>query len=106
MAGTNKKTSLPSELQDIVTPERLTTMEDRLGKAYSSERYEEFQAAVEKIIHKELTTDEVHKKLNPHIDARVQKYIQERGWKNKNFWIPTIGVLLTAIATAALYFKK
>ncbi len=49
----NKKLSksiIPSELENVATTSDIDVLDEKLGKCYSSERYEDFQAAVEKII--------------------------------------------------------
>jgi hypothetical protein len=99
------RSSLPDELQNVATTEDISMLEGKVNNCYSKDRYEDFQEAVEKIVHKELTTDTVHDKLNAHIDTRVEKIINERGWKNKNFWIPTVIASIAAIAAVAALFK-
>ena len=49
----NKKTlkvKIPSELENVATTSDIDVLDEKLGKCYSSERYEDFQVAVEKII--------------------------------------------------------
>lgn len=85
-----KKSGLPTELEGIASVEQLNSLEARLEKSYSSERYEEFQDAVEKIINRTLETESAHNKLETKIQAEIKKYMDDKGWKNKTFWIPTI----------------
>lgn len=45
-----KKRALPSELEGVAYAEDVTAIQERVDKCYSTERYEEFQGTVEKII--------------------------------------------------------
>lgn len=98
----NKKQALPSELEGVASVEQLNGLEERLEKAYSSERYEEFQEAVEKIIWRALETDTAHTKFEAKIQTEIKKYMEEKGWKNKTFWIPTIIAIIAAVAAVIL----
>lgn len=53
MAGKAKR-ALPAELEGIAYAEDLNAIQEKVDKCYSSERYEEFQGAVEKIVWKYL----------------------------------------------------
>ena len=48
MAG--KKRALPIELEGVAYAEDVTAIQERVDKCYSTERYESFQDAVEKIV--------------------------------------------------------
>lgn len=98
-ASRQRSQQLPNELQDVATTGQLNDLEAHLSKSYSSERYEEFQAAVEKIVHKELTTDDAKKKLNAHIDSRVEVALKKRWWRNWGFWT-TLAATAAAITLA------
>ena len=54
MAGKPKR-ALPAELEGVAYAEDVTAIQERVDKCYSSERYEEFQTAVEKIVGRYLT---------------------------------------------------
>ena len=45
-----KSASVPQELEGAATVRDINTLEDRMEKCYSSERYKDFQDAVEEII--------------------------------------------------------
>ena len=45
----NKKRNIPQELEGVAKIEDVSVLEERVDRCYSAERYEEFQAAVEKI---------------------------------------------------------
>jgi hypothetical protein len=47
---TKPSRKIPSELENVVYLEDLTAIQERVDKCYSSERYEDFQTAVEKIM--------------------------------------------------------
>ncbi len=85
--------------------ERLTTIEERLAKTYSSERYKEFQDAVEEISGRYLSSDQAHEKLRPYLQGEIKDFIDKRGWQNKVFWIPTIIAAVAAIAAVIALFK-
>lgn len=87
--------SIP-ELEDVAKKHTVEALEAKVDKCYSSEKYKDFREEVESISLKQLGTDTAHDALTPHIDARIEKVVTERFWKNKTFWIPTI------IATAAV----
>ena len=102
--GKNQK--LPSELEGVAKVEQLSSLEARVDKAYSSERYEEFQDATEKIFYRAMETESAHAKLETKIQSEIKKYMDERGWKNKTFWIPTvIGVIGIVVAIIAIILK-
>ena len=52
MANTkaNKSVSVPRELENAATVRDVSALESRLDNCYTSEKYEDFQAAVEKIV--------------------------------------------------------
>lgn len=107
MANKRQTKPLPDELQDVATTGQLSDLEAHLNKAYSSERYEEFQAAVEKIFYRAMETESAHAKLETKIQTEIKKYLEEKGWKNKNFWIPTaIGVMGVIVAIVAIALKR
>lgn len=49
MAGKGKR-ALPAELEGIAYTEDVNAIEEKVSKCYSTERYEDFQLAVEKIV--------------------------------------------------------
>lgn len=44
------KSVIPDELKDVATTSDVTALDEKLGRCYSQDRYEEFQSATEKII--------------------------------------------------------
>lgn len=46
----SKKKGLPTELEGVAFTEDVTALQEKMALCYSSERYESFQEAVEKII--------------------------------------------------------
>ena len=86
--------------------ERVTGIEARLAKTYSSERYEEFQEAVEKIIYRVLETDTAQIKLKGRIQTEIKDFLDKRAYQSKTFWIPTIIGLIAAFAAVLALFKK
>ena len=47
MAG--RKKALPAELEGVASAEAVNAIQEKVDKCYSSEKYEDFQEAVEKI---------------------------------------------------------
>ena len=79
---------------------RITDLETRftnLKRCYSTERYEEFQEAVEKIILKTLETNNGEEKIKKHVESY---------FKMKIVWVALFW-LISIIATALIqkYFK-
>lgn len=97
------RSALPPELQDVATSEDLNTLGSKVDRCYSADRYEEFQEAVEKIIWRALETETAHTKLRTKIQAEIKKYLEDKGWKNKTFWIPTLIALIGAIVAVAAF---
>lgn len=48
--GTKGRSPLPAELEGVAYAEDMTALQEKVDKCYSSERYESFQEAVEKIV--------------------------------------------------------
>jgi hypothetical protein len=88
--------------EQYVRIERVSTIEERLGKTYSLERFEEFQEAVEKIVSRVLETDTAHAKMQHRIQTEIKEYLDKKAWQNKTFWIPTA---IAAVAVLVAIFK-
>jgi predicted NAD/FAD-binding protein len=94
---------LPVELENVASLESVNLLEQKIGKCYSSEKYQEFQTAVEVIVERYLDTDKAHSKLKDKINRQIKDYLDERGFRNKVFWIPVvISIISTAAAIAAV----
>ncbi|HSX00037.1 MAG TPA: hypothetical protein VLH38_03305 [Patescibacteria group bacterium] len=89
----------PTEYVGLVQQQRIDSLEDHLKHCYSSERYEEFQTGVETIVERYLDTDKAHEKLKGKINRQIKDYMDERGLRNKTFWIPTSIALIAAVAS-------
>ncbi len=97
MATTPKR--LPKEFNDVASIESVNALEEKVGKCYSSEKYEDFQTAVETIVERYLDTDKAHGKLKEKINRQIKDYLDELGWRNKAFWVP-VGISLISITVA------
>jgi hypothetical protein len=77
--------------------QRVTTLEDKIERCYSADRYQDFQTAVEKISLRTLETNDGGDKVKKHA---------EDYFKGKIVWAIVIWIA-TIIATALLqkYFK-
>lgn len=52
--GNKVKSQLPAELEGVAYAEDVTALQAHVDKCYSSERYEDFQESVEKILERYL----------------------------------------------------
>jgi hypothetical protein len=71
----------------------------------SLQKDSDVKAEVETISLNQLATDKGHQALDTYVDGRVEKAAKDRGWKNKNFWVPTIIATIAAVAAIAALFK-
>lgn len=99
MANPNSH-SIP-EWQDVAKKHAVEALEAKVARCYSQDHYEDFEAAVEKIMLKALEMDSTQAKLSPWVRAEVKQELASRWWKNFSFWIPTV-VAIAAVAVAIL----
>lgn len=101
----NNHKRLPAELKDVATLQSgVTALEAKIDKCYTSEDYQKFQTDVETIVERYLDTDKAHEKLKNKINRQIKDYLDERGLRNKTFWIPTaIAGIATAASIVALF---
>jgi vacuolar-type H+-ATPase subunit E/Vma4 len=102
----NPPKRLPKELSDVASIESVNALEEKVGKCYSSENYQKFQTDVETIVERYLDTDKAHGKLKTKINRQIKDYLDERGLRNKTFWIPTGIATVAAVATVINLFVK
>lgn len=57
------------------------------------------------VIEKEVTSDATNKRLDERIDARIETDRRTRGWKNKQFWVPTTLAAISALAAIVLAIR-
>lgn len=107
MATTPKaKVKLPAELSDVASIHAVNLLEEKLARCYSADKYQDFQGAVETIIERYLETDTAHNKLKTKINRQIKDYLEEKGFKNKMFWVPTVISIVSAIvAVVAVVYK-
>lgn len=97
----NKKTvskfQIPEELKDVATTGDVNALEQRVDKCFSTERYEDFQEAVEKIVLRKIDSGEGGEKIKKHA---------EDYFKGKVVWVIIVW-LATIIGSAIIqkYFK-
>ena len=101
--GDNKETL--DEIRDKITTEKVEPLEKRVKELEEKCEYEKFQDNVEKIVLKTLGNDEGRTKIKEHAKESAKEYNEEQGWKNKQFWIPTIIGIAATIGTILLAIK-
>lgn len=91
MPRNNDDLNAPSNIQ------RVGTLEDKVARSYSADRYEDFQEAVEKIVLRTLDSEDGGEKVKKHT---------ENYFKVKVVWAVLLWII-TIIGTALLqkYFK-
>ena len=99
MSKTPKK-SLPQEFEGV-TKDSIDRLDEKIDRCYSEDRYKDFQDAVEVIADKYIGTDGGRDKIKRHAREAAKDYIEEQGWRNMTFWIPTGVAVIAAIAAVA-----
>jgi hypothetical protein len=95
---------IPPELQDVATTGDVNALEARMEKCFSSEKYEEFQTAVQKITLETIDSGAGRTKIKAHGREATKEYLDENSWKKLLFWVPTvISVVSVAVAVWAVY---
>ena len=88
---------IPDELKDVATTGDVNALEQRVDKCYSSERYQDFQEAVEKIVLRKMDSSEGGEKIKKYADDY---------FKTKVVWVALIWLItLIGTALAQKYFK-
>lgn len=104
MAG--KKGPLPSELENVAYAQDVNALQEQVDKCYSTERYEDFQDAVKRIILETLDSGEGRTKVKGHAKESTKEYLDENSWKKLVFWAPTlISIISVAVAVWAVFYK-
>jgi len=91
------KLPLPQELIGV-TKDSIDRLDEKVERCYSQDRYEHFETAVEKITDKYIGTDGGRDKVKKHAKEAAKEYLEEKGWKDKNFWVPNAVAIAAAIA--------
>lgn len=85
-------------------------LDGKITNGYSKDRYEEFQEAVKKVIIESLGSDGGRDIIKKHSTESVKDYLEDKGLKNRNFWLPTIlstvSIIVTIILGIIMYFKQ
>lgn len=103
---TPKSPSVPRELEGSATQKDVHDLEERLGKTYSTERYEDFQEAVKKITLETIDSGEGRTKIKTHGREATKEYLDENSWKKLVFWIPIlVSVISIVVAVWAVLYK-
>ena len=100
MANNGDKEIL-DEVREKITVEKVEPLEKRVKELEEKCEYEKFQDSVEKIVLKTLGHDAGRAKIKEHAKESAKEYNEEQGWKNKQFWIPTL-ISIAGVATAVL----
>lgn len=99
-----------AEVLDAVTnqvkEQHIDPLTAKVEKCYSKDRYQDFQADVEKIVLKILGHDDGKKIVKPFIEDVTAKYIDKKSWNTKQFWIPTILAGASIVVTIIFHFWK
>jgi len=80
---------------------------EKVAKCYSTERYAEFQDAVETIVLR--TIDGTgREKIKVHSKESAKEFNLEDGWTKKKFWIPVVvslalGIISTVVSIWVVY---
>lgn len=103
---TRNAPEIPEELKGAA--DKLSQHDDRINKAYSTERYEEFMCAVKKIVLEVLDSSSAETIIKKQaLNAVTERSITEV-WKRVNFWttaIISILGLIVAIISLVRSFK-
>ena len=101
----NKASQLPEEYQNLARVEDVSALDEKVQNCYSKDRYKDFQDDVKTIVLDVIGNSDGRKKIKEHAKESAKEYNEEQGWKNKQFWIPTIIASLTAIGTIIVAIK-
>lgn len=94
----NSKSIIPVELGNIASRSDIDVLDEKVGKCYSLERYEEFQDAVEKIVLKTISGETGGEKIKKHAETYFKTTI---------IYGIAVWIITTILAIAiSLYFKK
>jgi len=92
-------TNIPPEYQGVFQEQRFSSIEDKLNRCYSADRYEDFEGAVEKILLKHIEMDSTKDKLKAWVSSEVRSVLSDSRWKNLSFWLP-FAVSVAAVVVA------
>ncbi len=93
-----KQPAVPKELNDVAQ-DTVDRLEERLDKCYSQEDYKKFQDDVSAITLVTMGSEDGRKKIKEYGRESAKEYIEDEGWKQKTFWIPTIVACISAVAS-------
>lgn len=89
------KSKIPAELEGVALTSDVDALGDKIDKCYSTERYEEFQGAVKKIVVDTLDGSDGRTKVKSHATEATKEYLSAAGWEKAKFWIPTVIAVLS-----------
>src|SRR5687767_8771210 len=78
---------------------------EKVGKCYSSERYEDFRDAVKKITLESMDGGGVgggQEKIKTYATQAIKDYNRDDTWRKITFWVP---IILSGVAIILAYFK-
>lgn len=102
-----KGSEVPRELEGAATAKDVNVLEEKIGKSYSAERYEEFHEAVKKITLETIDSGEGRTKIKSHAKESTKEFLAEDNWKKIVFWIPVvISIVTTGVAVWAVIHSK
>jgi hypothetical protein len=85
----SKKRKLPAELEGVAFTEDVSAIEEKVGRCYSQDRYQDFQTAVKTIVIDTLGGDDGRTKVKAHATEATKDYLRDASWEKAKFWIPT-----------------
>lgn len=102
MAGEESKKDFNAETLLNEHGKDISGLAEKVAHAYSTDRYEDFQEAVEKITLK--TIDGTGRlKIKGYAKESAKEYHEDAGSSNKNFWVPNlIQIVIGLVALAGL----
>lgn len=90
--------TVPEELQGAAKVSDVNALDEKLERAYSKDRYEEFQSAVKKIVIDTLKHDDGREIIKSYAKESAKDYVNERGLTRLNFWLPiAVGALIALL---------
>ena len=104
MANRASEPKIPAELTNIATT--VSGLDDKVSKCYSTERYEEFQSAVETIALKVLDAGNGREKIKNHAKEATKEYMDINGWEKFKVWVPMIVAVAAVIVSVVAIYKK
>lgn len=88
-----------------IMSEEINNIKEKVDCSYSSNNYEEFQGAVIKIALMTISNDDGRKKIKELAKEAAKEFIEDQGWKQKQFWIPILISVITAVVAIYIDIK-